>query len=188
MPYNINSPADNSPKYQIHIRGTAMIPRLNQMAPCRVNLSYNMIETLLESLHRHPLRVEVMYVDASGKEWALTYANFRKILPKPVPQTPPPVSRRMDTHSNPASVSQVDPPSITPDPSVIKAQMYKPVEKEEAPVVDPVQPDSDVIDEVTTTDDESSPEEESSEESSEESRSMYNGNPRRNNGGKHHRR
>lgn len=81
MPYKSNRQLSEERKYLIRFRGSAIIPRLNQMAPCRLELTIDTIGSILESLYRRPLRMEVMYVDKSGKEWELKYSNYRKILP-----------------------------------------------------------------------------------------------------------
>ena len=88
MPYMLNRPEDKSRKFLIRFRGAAMIPRLNQMAPCRVELSLEAIGQILESLYRHPLRLEVKYVDPSKREWDINYSNYMKILPVNVPVEP----------------------------------------------------------------------------------------------------
>lgn len=89
MPYQVNQNDASDPKYDIRVRGTAMIPRLNQMAPLRTKLTLTAIEQILESLYRRPVRIEVKYIDRAGKEWELTYANFRKIILSDVPPPKP---------------------------------------------------------------------------------------------------
>lgn len=92
MPYKLNAANDNTtPKYAIRFRGAALIPYINQMAPCRMNLTMDTIKGILESLYRRPMRLEVKYVDANQKEWEINYTNYRKILPAggsvpPLPQ------------------------------------------------------------------------------------------------------
>lgn len=76
-------------KFPIRFRGSAMIPKLNQFSPCRVDLSFDAIESILETLYRRPMFLEVYYVDKSGHEWEINYTNFRKILPLNEPTTPP---------------------------------------------------------------------------------------------------
>lgn len=85
MAYNVKS--TNEPTYKIRFRGGAMIPRIAQMAPCRLDLTYKVIESILESLYRRPLLLEVYYVDVNGKEWPINYGNYKKVLPK-LPETP----------------------------------------------------------------------------------------------------
>lgn len=82
MPYNLNASKNNDmPKYTIRFRGAALIPYINQMAPCRMNLTMDTIKGILESLYRRPMRLEVKYVDPNQKEWEINYTNYRKILP-----------------------------------------------------------------------------------------------------------
>lgn len=81
MPYSLKKTEDNSPKYTIRFRGAAMIPKLNQMAPCRVELSLSAISQILESLYRRPMRLEVKYIDKNKREWEINYSNYMKILP-----------------------------------------------------------------------------------------------------------
>lgn len=81
MPYSLIKENPNEPRYPIRFRGAAMIPRINQMAPCRVELTMRAITEVMESLYRHPLRLEVFYVDPNKREWEINFMNYKKILP-----------------------------------------------------------------------------------------------------------
>lgn len=76
---------NGDPKFTIRFRGSAMIPRLNQMAPCRLELTFDAITQILESLYRRPMFLEVYYIDNHDREWEITYSNYMKILPLSVP-------------------------------------------------------------------------------------------------------
>lgn len=89
----------NQTKYPIRFRGTAMIPKLNQFAPCRVELNITAIESILETLYRRPMFLEMYYVDPSDREWELTYSNFRKILPT-TNSTPTPTPTETHVENN----------------------------------------------------------------------------------------
>ena len=127
MPYSLIKENPNEPRYPIRFRGAAMIPRINQMAPCRVELTMRAITEVMESLYRHPLRLEVFYVDPNKREWEINFMNYKKILPS-------------------APVKKIE------EPQVEIVEEYNPFPtKEEKVQVEPTE--SHVIDEPIDTDD-----------------------------------
>lgn len=130
MPYKSNRQLSEERKYLIRFRGSAIIPRLNQMAPCRLELTMDTIGSILESLYRRPLRMEVMYVDKFGKEWELKYNNYRKILPTEEEKivlkaikTPDPITTETSEFVEIPTV--VEQPVITEIPIVIEKPMIQ---------------------------------------------------------------
>lgn len=135
MPYDLHKPADNSPKYLIRFRGGAMIPRINQMAPCRVELTCNAIETILESLYRRPLLLEVFYVDTNGREWEINFTNYKKILPKePAKEVEPPKTPKVSNEETDMKMEPI--PVATSDMVVEKTEIPNATEEMNSGVVE----------------------------------------------------
>lgn len=132
MPYDPKKQDTGGMKYPVRFRGCAMIPRINQMAPCRMELTLPMIETILESLHTRPRILEVYYVDANGKEWEINYGNFKKIIPTAKNRKPEPVHTMTPEEipqANHSSTPDVSKEEIS-DPAKMKSESDDTSEKD----------------------------------------------------------